>query len=339
LTLLKSHPHSKSSHSLYWFNTREEPVIYISGEPFVLRDADKPKQNRSYTGITTSRLEKMEERLRDDILEEAHKCGGLLMIHEELDNGDVVPSWICPHDVFPPNEVFHNLKTKGYPVNYERLPIAPEQRPEDKYLDQYVDFVKNTSVHDILVFNCGMGVGRTTFAMAAAIIVRRNQMINSGMEDPFPKTKNIDFDQMAILRLVYVLERGLASKMSPHSAIEWALARSSIIDNLKNAILGNFQIINNMTSVLEEGGKDKFVLDRIIDQCDNLINIREEILMLRVRHSITGDLRQLEKALGFLERYLLLLLFCSYTGEIGKPPLSFSVSFSSWIKSRPEIVN
>ena len=55
--------------------------------------------------------------------------------------------------------------------------------------------------------------------------------------------------------------------MSPHSAIEWALARSTLIDNLKNAILGNYNIILALASVLENGGADKRLLDKIINRC------------------------------------------------------------------------
>lgn len=36
-----------------------------------------------------------------------------------------------------------------------------------------------------LVFNCGMGAVRTTFAMVAACIIRRKQLIVRGMDDPY----------------------------------------------------------------------------------------------------------------------------------------------------------
>ena len=33
-----------------WFNIREEPVIYINGNPYVVREANKPFANLDYTG-------------------------------------------------------------------------------------------------------------------------------------------------------------------------------------------------------------------------------------------------------------------------------------------------
>jgi hypothetical protein len=45
---------------VYWHNMREEPVIYINGKPYVVREADQPFCNLEYTGIDRSRVEEME---------------------------------------------------------------------------------------------------------------------------------------------------------------------------------------------------------------------------------------------------------------------------------------
>ena len=60
---------------------------------------------------------------------------------------------------------------------------------------------------------------------------------------------------------------GLKSKMSPRSAIEWALARGQVIDDLKNAILGNYTVVLQLTSVLQDGAYCKRLLDDILDSC------------------------------------------------------------------------
>lgn len=54
-----------------WHNLREEPVVYINGRPFVLRDVERPFSNLEYTGINRGRVEQMEARLKEDILQEA----------------------------------------------------------------------------------------------------------------------------------------------------------------------------------------------------------------------------------------------------------------------------
>ena len=60
-----------------WHNMREEPVLYINGRPYVVREADKPFQNLEYTGIDRSRVEDMEARLKRDVLDEVRRKLGL----------------------------------------------------------------------------------------------------------------------------------------------------------------------------------------------------------------------------------------------------------------------
>lgn len=61
-------PQSMNSTCALWFNWREEPLVYINGNPFVLREHIRPFKNlKEYGDIDTKRLEKMEERLKNDI--------------------------------------------------------------------------------------------------------------------------------------------------------------------------------------------------------------------------------------------------------------------------------
>ena len=55
-----------------FFSTREEPVVYVSGRPFVLRDASDPTEALSLSDRAES-LEAIESRLKTDIVAEAAK--------------------------------------------------------------------------------------------------------------------------------------------------------------------------------------------------------------------------------------------------------------------------
>jgi hypothetical protein len=60
-------------------------MIYINQTPFVLRDEDQPLENiRRYQGINSNRLEQVEARLKEDILSEARKNDGLVLVHDEI---------------------------------------------------------------------------------------------------------------------------------------------------------------------------------------------------------------------------------------------------------------
>lgn len=53
-------------------------------------------------------------------------------------------------------------------------------------MDAYLQVIKNADpLNTSLVFSCGMGAVRTTFAMTAACLVRRKQLMLRGLPDPY----------------------------------------------------------------------------------------------------------------------------------------------------------
>lgn len=90
LSALKCRPGTRDPSHVVWFSTREEPIgelamttpwsclthgyqsVYISGRPFVLRDASEPRKTLSLSDRAEN-LEAIEDRLKHDILQEASK--------------------------------------------------------------------------------------------------------------------------------------------------------------------------------------------------------------------------------------------------------------------------
>ena len=64
-------------------------MLYINGKPYVVREADQPFCNVEYTGIDRSRVEDMEVRLKRDVLREAQKYDGHILVTEEDDDMQV----------------------------------------------------------------------------------------------------------------------------------------------------------------------------------------------------------------------------------------------------------
>ena len=57
--------------------------------------------------------------------------------------------------------VFESFRKKEYRTTYYRIPITPDQSPEDNYFDEYVRVIKTLKPNDPLIFNCGMGAVRS----------------------------------------------------------------------------------------------------------------------------------------------------------------------------------
>ena len=63
---------------------REEAVVYVRGKPYVLRDEDTPRLSMKHVGITGAAVTAMERRLKQDILAEAQRFGGRILVHKEV---------------------------------------------------------------------------------------------------------------------------------------------------------------------------------------------------------------------------------------------------------------
>ncbi|KAH9467317.1 hypothetical protein MJO28_000112 [Puccinia striiformis f. sp. tritici] len=381
LAFLKSHPTGKKNS--VWFCTREEPVIYMSARPFVLRDSVKPTQSVT-SSENAENIDAIELRLKLDIIKESQKYGGLILVHDETVEGDILPTWITADDVKTTREMWEGVKSEGYHVDYYRIPIANDQAPEDSYLDRYVAILRTIPTSTNLIFNCGMGLVRTTFAMAAAIIMRRRQVIKEGGEDlyglegaqvpvtidqdnslsPINEAENFSPGFKAIkaltilgeqqlrtkslLRLMQLLQRSLPTA-SQHSVMELLTTQPNLLENLRKGISGEFDIVLSLVSILDRGNLEKDLVDMVVDHCDDVVNLRDQILEDRIKFAITATTDQssaahdetsgnhyLRKALSGLERYFFLIAFAGYCNE---PPMSFKDTFSPWLKSRSEILN
>ena len=170
-------------------------------------------------------------------------------------------TWVAADQVRTVREVWEQVAAEGYNVtfpttpwshltqltleptaqlSYHRVPVTRDQSPEDRYLDTYASILASIPTTSSLVFNCGIGVVRTTFAMCAALIVRRRQMMLQGMEDPYgiadddvrvamqqnaraavvlkARSEQATRDQ-SLLRLMHVLQKseseGMGARMEP----------------------------------------------------------------------------------------------------------------------------
>lgn len=73
-------PHNSTFSPIYF---SLPTTVYISGRPFVLRDASEPRRTLSLSDRAEN-LEAIELRLKNDILQEASRFGGLVLTHNEV---------------------------------------------------------------------------------------------------------------------------------------------------------------------------------------------------------------------------------------------------------------
>jgi protein-tyrosine phosphatase len=334
LTLLGAGPMNLEGKSCTWISTREEPLIYINEEPFVLRDAASPAENiQAYAGISQARLEQMEAKLAQEILDEATQNGGLVLVHDERADGGMAPCFVAIETVKTGSQIFSDLLLKGYRVDYRRVPMTHGFSPVDPFIDEFVALFQTVPLEHSVVFSCGLGIGRTTFGMLVGLLIRRALSLAQTSIDPFERPAMVRAEHHEILRLIYTLEYALGKAAAEHqTAIQWVLERDQIIESLGEALHGNYKCILDLVRVLQDGIACKRVVDEAIDRCQTHLNLREWILINRVKHSVKVQ-QAIDAATTSMERYFALIALCAYLAA------SPNDTFTGWMKARPELWN
>jgi hypothetical protein len=143
---------------------------------------------KDYGGISASRLETLEERLRDDVLSELANFGGRyvgdisfsllfrespksyvssLLLHTETSDGSVIPIWedVAPENVVTLADLMASRRDAGdgVQVQYKRIPITAERPPDFIDLSDLMEVViRSHATETPIVVNCQLGRGRST---------------------------------------------------------------------------------------------------------------------------------------------------------------------------------
>mmetsp|Transcript_12515 Transcript_12515/g.22690 ORF Transcript_12515/g.22690 Transcript_12515/m.22690 type:complete len:1511 (+) Transcript_12515:216-4748(+) len=175
---------------IVWTNLREEAVVYINEQPFVLRSVREPFRNvNEFISIDSERLEAAERRLKEDVVAELKRYNGRILVHEETDDKTLRLLWehVEEDDILTPREMYQALVDSGLPVEYFRVPLTPEQPPSPDDIDTLLRLVEHHKAQEgtHFVFNCQMGRGRSTIAMIIACLAleRSDGVINEEFLD------------------------------------------------------------------------------------------------------------------------------------------------------------
>jgi hypothetical protein len=219
---------------IIWINLREEPLIYINGTPYVLRDQYLQLRNmNSYSGITPARLEMIENRLSQDILGELEGHEGKILLHSEFAE-HTIPRWEeCEADnVKTIKEVMEDFAVEGVKIEYFRVPVTAERAPDNGDFDYLLKLITRHSKNDTaIVVNCQVGMGRSTTGTIIATLIYNWLGAGGTPSSPMP------------LRKIYGSDIDLANTDSFVSATS----------STKRFQRVNYTIINTLLRVVKNG--------------------------------------------------------------------------------------
>eukprot|EP01112_Ceratiomyxa_fruticulosa_P019295 TRINITY_DN6298_c0_g1_i8.p1 TRINITY_DN6298_c0_g1~~TRINITY_DN6298_c0_g1_i8.p1 ORF type:complete len:1335 (+),score=311.73 TRINITY_DN6298_c0_g1_i8:1509-5513(+) len=326
---------SGKKNKVIWSNLREEATIYILGAPYVLRDLKRVFKNLIITSIDTDRLEKLEARLKSDVLLELQQFDGKILLHGENASG-IEPFWVDVEDANDPNgmgihtplEIYEILVNQGYNVDYARIPITDEQAPEEKDFDTMVKRFQDTlqsgaeNVNPLIVFNCQMGRGRTTTGTVIGCLACS---LLEGLCTPPPTfISNIPQD-------ICIVSHGKS----------------------EDYLNGDFNLIIRLAQILEGGLRTKAIVDQVINVCGTFQNLRTCIFAVKEKIpeiSLAASTEWSNKNAALYEkirtacevtyfyliRYFYLIAFCEYLQDFSLSSTQ-NITFVEWMEARSEI--
>ncbi|KAH6570550.1 hypothetical protein BASA60_007657 [Batrachochytrium salamandrivorans] len=308
---------------IVWINLREEPLVYINGNPYVLRDQYLTLRNiKSYSGITGSRLEMIEEKLKEDVGDELIRYNGRVLLHTET-HGTINPIWQdCKYEsVMTLQEAMNGLrKDEGSLQN--QVPTLSQEIPQQP----------GSSRESVNSNSDGKQVE------TAALTYSNIQ--NDILYFRVPVTAETPPDASDFDHIVHLLSRYSGQSSSIIMNCQKLTRTLRLGSDFQGKPLLNYRPIHSLLRVIRNGVECKRIVDDAIDNCAHYINLRDVIE--ESRQVAEAEMDGIQKAALFvrgvlhLRRYFTLILFQSYL-DSNEPGVEMMLAtFQDWLQKHPE---
>merc|ERR1712055_229208 len=280
---------------IIWFNLRQEPSIYINGEPVCARPPNKIGEYAELGNVSR-------EKLKEDEAEFVRVCEGRMKETDgKLKTVDVnkaekeveVKSIVTLHDVI------EGVKEKFPGLVHMRIPICNSASPLESDFDTIVSTLVGTSINTPIILNDQVGLSRATTASVAACLFKEFQ-ISASFEGLVETVPGMNLDLL---------------KMDRYT-----------MDMNKDALFrGEFEVIKELVAALPDGVAAKKECDKVIDKNGpaktggtGIKQLRENIAESKLSYEIMDDAAQVflkSKIMDNIHKYYYLIAFTAFMRE------------------------
>lgn len=316
-----------SKEKLVWFNTRQEPVAYINGQPVTPRNKKNPHWNLAIGGEVTN-MDKLEEEFVKQVEARAIEEGGNIEINRDkedrenpLDREEVMDVVQVEGTVKGFNQILSNLNFDDMKI--VRLPFLEEKALPLECFDIIVNALKEENpAKTQCIFSSQLGKSRTTLGMAVCCIIKAVQMTG---------------------KLDKMVETGIGSREWADQIIHHMFEEPNMDseDNHDPCLMGEFEVIKELIKTHPEMSDAKTMVDKMIDICGvppqgtGILNLRKCIIQTKYKYDASSEDRQIvwkKMIINFIERYFFLICFAAYAKEFGQN--GFQKSFVQFVNEK-----
>merc|ERR1712109_30996 len=280
---------------IIWFNLRQEPTVYVNGEPLCARPPNKIGEYAELGNITRDQNKADEPEFKRVLENRAAENGGKLKfvdINKQEKEVEV-------KELKTLSEVIEAVKAKFPGLVHMRVPVCNSAAPLENDFDIMCDTLTGTSINTPVIVNDQVGLSRATTACVIACLFKEFQ-INASFEGLVETVPGVNLDLL---------------KMDRYT-----------MDAAKDPLFrGEFEVVKELVATLKDGVAAKNECDKVIDKNGTpktggtgIKQLRENIAESKLSYEIMDDAAQAflkMKIMDNIHKYFYLIVFTAYMRE------------------------
>merc|ERR1739844_396223 len=281
---------------IIWFNLRQEPTVYVNGEPLCARPPNKIGEYAELGNVTRDSIKEQEVSFIKTCKERAEANGGKLKYVDINKNAKEIEV----KSIKTLSATIEGLKEKFPGLVHWRVPVCNSGAPLETDFDIMVSTLVGTSINTPIIVNDQVGLSRATTGCVTACLYKEFQ-ISASFEGLVETVPGMD---LSLLKTDNY-------KMDPN----------------KDALFrGEFEVIKELVADLGADGEgSKRECDKVIDKNGpaktggtGIKQLRENIAESKLSYEIMDDAAQVflkSKIMDNIHKYFYMICFSAYLRE------------------------
>merc|ERR1712130_262219 len=288
---------------IIWFNMRQEPNVYVNGEPLCARPPNKIGEYAELGNVTRDSVKEQEVNFLKTCKTRAEENGGKLKYVDINKNAKEIEV----KDIKTLSAHIEKLKEKYPGLVHMRVPVCNSGAPLETDYDIIVSTLVGTSINTPIIVNDQVGLSRATTGCVSVCLYKEFQ-ISASFEGLIETVPGMDLSLLKMDRY----------KMDPN----------------KDALFrGEFEVIKELVAELgADGESSKRECDKVIDKNGptktggtGIKQLRENIAESKLSYEIMDDAAQVflkSKIMDNIHKYFYLIAFTGYIREMAAMAIS-----------------
>merc|ERR1711913_92211 len=279
---------------IIWFNVRQEPNVYVNGDPVCARPSNKIGEYAELGNITAEMLAKDEPEFLRVLEGRAKDNGKLKIIDISKKEKEVEVKELKTLDT-----IIEEAKADFPGLQLIRVPVCNSAAPNEVDFDTICQALVGSNINTPVIINDQVGLSRATTGCVIACLFKEFQ-INASFEGLVETVPGVNLDLLKMDR--YTMD----SKKDP-------------------LFRGEFEVVLALLEKLKGGKEAKNECDKVIDKNgtpktggNGIKQLRENIAESKLSYEIMDDAAQAflkVKIMDNIHKYYYLILFTAYMRE------------------------